>query len=76
MDVSQAVVLEVAALEGVALHDLPPLYETVDPEALNRTLESMEAGEGSITFTYTNYQVIVESDGNVTVKGKDANSGR
>lgn len=76
MNVAQSIVREVATLEEVAPHELPPLYETVDPEALDQTLESLDAGEGSITFTYTDYVVIVDSAGNVTVSGNNATSER
>lgn len=68
MNVTESVVQEVASLEGVDPHELPPLYETVDPEALNQTLESLSHGEGYFKFTYTDYEVNVDGDGTVTVR--------
>lgn len=71
MNVTQAIVQEIASLEGVEPGDLPPLYETIDPEALNRTLKSLSDGEGSFEFTYADYDVTVDSTGDVTVEPRN-----
>ena len=46
--------------------ELPPLYETIDPDALDALVEDMEAG--TISFTYVGREITVDSDGTVTVE--------
>lgn len=47
--------------------DLPPLYHTVDPDALEAAVESI--GDGSISFEYAERAVSVDFEGTVTVSG-------
>lgn len=42
-----------------------PLYETIDPDALDALVESI--GTGWITFTYLGYEVTVDADGSVSL---------
>lgn len=70
--VSEAVIESVAKAEGVPPTELAaPLYESVDPEALEKVFEaSPRAGrmEGQITFPYCGYEVTVAGDGYVSVE--------
>lgn len=58
-----------------AEHDaLPPLYETIDPDALNALFDSPDAASHSavtVTFRYCGYDVIVEGPGQVTVTERE-----
>lgn len=54
------IIEHVAALEETAVCDLPPLYESVDPDLLDAVLES---GEVTVSFSYCGYAVSVQSDG-------------
>jgi hypothetical protein len=63
---SQAVVEAVASKEGVEPIEIGPLAYDIDPDALNRLVQSMD--EGSITFGFEGYQVRVDSDGGVVVE--------
>ncbi len=45
--------------------DLPPLYEAVDPDALNVLIDGLDSG--SVTFEYVDELVTVRSDGTVEV---------
>ena len=46
----------------------PPLYDVIDPEALDRLFRP---GNGCrVTFTYDGHAVDVRADGTVTVDGK------
>jgi hypothetical protein len=45
--------------------DQPPLYDVVDPEALETLVDAMSDGE--ISFVYAGFDVTVESDGAVTL---------
>ena len=51
-----AILREVAKKENCDELDLPPLYDTIDPSALN-TL----ATAGKIQFNYLGYEIIVEN---------------
>jgi len=67
---STEVVERVAAREGVDSTDLGvPLFEVVDPEALDSVVESVaESGtDARVEFTYYGYDVTVTPDGSVRV---------
>lgn len=65
---SIAVVNAVAAAEGCAPANVPePLYDAVDPDALDAVVESLD--EGRLTFTYQGYEVTVGADGSVNLAG-------
>ena len=68
--VSLAVVRAVAAIEDVPAAELPPLYESIDPDALCELLE--DGGfDGEITFSYDGYEVLVTSAVSVEVHDAD-----
>lgn len=62
---SQAVVERVAACEGVDHTELVPLFAAIDPEALDRLVETSLGNESAlqITFTYHGYDVTITGDG-------------
>lgn len=62
---SRAVVQAVADAEETGPVEIPPLYEAIDLEMLNRCLH--EYGFDSVTFTYNGYEVVVESKGRVVL---------
>lgn len=64
--VHEQVIYAVANANGVDPTDLHPLYDTIDPEALDDLFES--GTEGTIKFTYEGHDVAVHSD-RVTVDG-------
>lgn len=73
--VSEAVVRAVADAEGIeptALTDT--LYDTVDPEALDRLFSESASGESAakqVTFPYSGYEVTVSGEGAVSVASLD-----
>ena len=78
---SVAVVEAVATEEGVPVIELcppvyPPLYEAIDPQALNTILEStgMVGGQSqiSITFPFCNYVVTIDSAGTIELEPIDS----
>ncbi|WP_224332643.1 HalOD1 output domain-containing protein [Haloprofundus halobius] len=74
---SQVVVERVAASEGVAQTELVPLYEAVDPEALDVLAETGRDGDSAlwIEFPYHGYEVTVTSEGAVHIdKGAEFRS--
>lgn len=46
---------------------LPPLYEAVDPDALDDLFRPDGRFDGSLSFTYCGHSVTVEHDGTITV---------
>lgn len=65
-NVSEAVVRAVADAEGVSPRDVtPPLYESVNPDALDDLFGGRTGG--SITFRYCGYLVEVRNERETTV---------
>jgi len=63
---SAAVVEAVAAAEGWEPAEVPePLYESIDPDALEALVASVD--DGRISFDYMGYEVTVDADGAVTL---------
>lgn len=61
-------------VERVALHDevdpleLPPLFDAIDPDALEACIRSLD--EGQVEFRYADHTVTVRSDGTVEIVEK------
>lgn len=76
---SEAVVDAVATAAGVDPLQLDPLYESVDPDALD-TIFMPEAsgrpreGDASVAFSVCGYEVIVKSYGRILVYEKERKS--
>ncbi|ELY42022.1 HalOD1 output domain-containing protein [Natronorubrum sulfidifaciens] len=60
--------------DAVGIDSLTPLFETIDPDALNALFSSTYSGTsrtGTITFTHDGYEVTATSDGHVTVSSEE-----
>jgi len=66
---SMRVVRRVARETGADTAELPPLYDSIDPDALDAVVES--AATTSVTFTYAGYDVTVDADGTVSTAPED-----
>lgn len=69
--VCRSVVEAVAEAEGVEPEELEPLYEVVDPDALEELFAPTSTTgrmEGRVVFTYDGYEVTVCGDGFVSVE--------
>lgn len=71
---SHAVITNIAEQEGIDPLDMsPPLYDVLDPEALDRLLEPRYDGTArpdvDVTFTYRGYTVTVD-DSTVTIESQ------
>ncbi|NHN48944.1 hypothetical protein G9464_15265 [Halostella sp. JP-L12] len=62
-----SVLQSIAADRGTDPTELPPLTRAVDPDALERLLDS--PGTASVTFSYCGYEVTVTGDGGVSLNG-------
>ena len=68
--VSTQILNEVAAIDGTDPVDLPPLFDAIDPDALESVFEPTMNGNrriGRIEFTYAGYEISVEHDGETVV---------
>ncbi|MFC6763929.1 HalOD1 output domain-containing protein [Natrinema soli] len=64
-----AVVSAVVDAEEVDPAELPPLYEAIDPEALNDLFTSRsESSVGKVEFQYAGHDVVVRGTGEVEVQ--------
>lgn len=69
---SETVIELVADLENVNPVELsPPLYSTVDPDALDSLFPASPSGSpqtaGQVRFQYCGYEIHVRNDGEITV---------
>ena len=69
------IITEVASREGVEPLDLEiPLYDAVDPEALEalftRPRDLSTESTVTLSFTYYDYEIVVESDRSVSVSDR------
>ena len=64
---SETVVSSVAAHKGVEPVALPPLYDALDPDALD-ALFATARGDGQVTFEYAGCTVECAGDGSVDVR--------
>lgn len=74
--VSEAVVSAVADAKDISAVDVsPPLYDVIDPDALEALVASMTRGSGeragTVEFSYSGYEVTVTGDGFVSVTPVD-----
>lgn len=56
----------VATAAGTTPEALPPLYDTIDTEALAEVVASLD-DDGTVEFSYLGYRIIVSGDGFVDV---------
>lgn len=64
-----AVVSAVAEVEGTDPVELPPLYEAINPEALNDLFMSRPVSAvETVSFQYGGYDVVVRGSGEVQVQ--------
>lgn len=61
-----AVVRAVATAEGRPTESLPPLANSINPDALTVCIADSNT-DGHIAFDYSGHRVVVDTDGTVTV---------
>ena len=73
-DISIAVVTAIATRRDVEPTELPPLYESIDPDALDALFAPTRTGgprRGRLEFTYDGHEIVVEcgSSLEITIDG-------
>lgn len=68
---SEAIVTTVASVTGEEPVELSPLYDAVEPDALDALFEHAgrtdDPGSQTLTFAYVGYQISVSGDGTIEV---------
>jgi len=67
---TEAIVIAISDGTGVDPLDLDPLYDSLDPDALERTVDSTigeTADPGEVTFTHAGCEVTVHDDRRIVV---------
>lgn len=67
---TEVIVEAIATAADVDPLDLPPLYESIDPDAVDQLVGDREGDEGTgalLSFTFDTWNVFVRSDGRIRV---------
>jgi len=71
LGVSERIVTQVAEAEDSDSTTLPPLYEVIDPDALDKLIESLSGGPNQSTcvvrFVYCDYEITVTASGKISL---------
>lgn len=62
-----AVVDAVAEREGVDATDLPPLYDSIEPDVLETVTQSNGESGQTVTFEYYGYTITLDADGTIVI---------
>lgn len=69
MDITTRILEEVAEREGCDPLDLPTPYDSIDADALERCIESVEPA-ATVRFSYRWYTITVRGDGEIAVEAE------
>lgn len=69
--VSERVTYRIAEAEDRSVTELDPLYNSIDPEALDALVDSLSAPDASITFTHEDYTITVDVCGTISIDLSD-----
>lgn len=73
--VETTIIDAITELEGMAWEECPPLYEAVDPEALNALFHPGPNGlarmDGLVSFHYAGYVISIRSSGEISIEVSD-----
>lgn len=70
LPVTTAVVEAVSSTSGTPEFDLPPVYDAIDPDALDALFDG-RGTSGHVTFRYAGYEVTVHADRPIEVATAD-----
>lgn len=62
---SEQILTQIAEQRNIGVMDLPPLYNTIDPEELDAVIQSLD--EGHVSFTYADCDVTVTSKEEISI---------
>lgn len=64
--ISEQIIQTVATTTNSDALELPPLYDAIDPDALDALVAQMS--DGTVSFTYAGYNIVVGSDESVSLE--------
>lgn len=65
---SEALLRSLAAVIGAdKLESEPPLYESIDPDALDQLIESAQPDDIRVSFTHSNRRIVLDGNGNLSI---------
>lgn len=68
---SEKAIRKLATAEGIDQADLDPIFNSVEPDALDAIFQNLSNGpardEGKVEFTHEGYTVTVHADGGVSI---------
>lgn len=70
MDLTYTIVQKIADRTETDPLDLPPLFDTIDPDVLQDLVKSSEEATTTIRFDYCSYDVQVSGNGNINVEDR------
>ncbi|MDS0475457.1 HalOD1 output domain-containing protein [Natrinema sp. 1APR25-10V2] len=70
---SQAIVMGLAERNDVSPLEMQPLYEAVNPEALDTLFQNGRSGR--VTFEYAGYEVAVHGNGHIDIHETEHSAG-
>ncbi|GAA1345973.1 hypothetical protein GCM10009647_090530 [Streptomyces sanglieri] len=68
-NLTEAIILRIAEQKDVSPFEMPPLYETINPVALNELFQEQQSGR--LSFEYAGYEVVVHGRKRVTIHKTD-----
>ena len=69
VNLSEAIVLGIAEQKDVTPYDMPTLYETINPVALNELFHERQSGR--VSFEYAGFEVVVHGPERVAIHRSD-----
>ena len=77
VEILLTIVQNVADEEGTEVAELPPLYDTIDPDTLRAFVDSSLGESTTVEFSYCGCDVTISGGGNVAVSNiKSGNTQR
>lgn len=68
MELVRRIAEAIAEREDTSYADLPPLYDVLDPEALQELIESADDEVVTVEVVYNDYVLRIGADGDVDVR--------
>lgn len=66
---SEAVLRSLAAVTGVDQLEIePPLYESIDPDALDQLFESAQSDDLHVSFAHSDHRIIIDGNGDLSIQ--------
>lgn len=66
---SEAVLRSLAAVTGADQLEIePPLFESIDPDALDQLIEAARSADICVSFDHSNHRIVLDGTGNLLIE--------